>query len=161
MLIILFFNMICIDNISFIFSTLMYSEGRILRKADLDKPEKTPVLFSYLPEDITSFTFDPLNKVFYIGTAKALYTDRVGDESSATYAYLLPKLLPVWFFLKFSWYVMRLCFECYESVPICFNTCCYPPECSSADPPTLWTTSPEEFTTGPHQPPNQFILWTH
>ena len=65
----------------------MYSEGRILRKADLDKPEKTPVLFSYLPEDITSFTFDPLNKVFYIGTAKALYTDRVGDESSATYAY--------------------------------------------------------------------------
>ena len=52
---------------------LVYSEGMYLYKADVQNPVQTLKLFSVVPEEITSFAYDPLNKVYYIGSAEGLY----------------------------------------------------------------------------------------
>ena len=55
------------------FSMLVYSEGMFLYEADVRNPVQTLKLFGVVPQEITSFTYDPLNKVYYIGSAEGLY----------------------------------------------------------------------------------------
>ena len=70
------------------FSVLVYSEGKLLYKADVSNPSQSPKLFGVAPEDITTFTYDPLNQNYYIGTAKALYLLQKG-KTRPMYLYLL------------------------------------------------------------------------